>query len=166
MTKRPEVVLIAAVARTGAIGKENALPWRLKGDLAHFKKSTHGHPIVMGRKTWDSLGRPLPGRRNLVITRNPAFDATGAEVFGSPEEALQAVADIDKVFVIGGAELYRQMLDRADRLLLTEVQADVEGDAHFPPFGAHDFDETLREAHSADADNEFDYVFVEYTRRR
>lgn len=162
---RSGITLIAALARNGVIGRENTLPWRLKADLARFKATTLGHPILMGRKTWESLGRPLPGRRNLVVTRNPAYAAPGAEVFPTPEAAFAAV-DAGPLFVIGGAELYRQLLDRADTLLLTEVHAEVDGDAHFPPFRDRGFIEISREAHAADADNEFAFDFVEYRRQR
>lgn len=164
MSRRTEIVLVAARARDGVIGRDNGLPWRLKADLAHFKRVTMGHPIVMGRKTWESLGRPLPGRRNMVVTRNPGYAADGAEVFNTPQAAIVA-ANADAVYVIGGAELYRQLLANADRLVLTEVDADVEGDAHFPDFDPAQFIEVSREAHLADADNEYDYAFVEYRRR-
>jgi dihydrofolate reductase len=166
MSARPEVILIAAVARNGVIGRENALPWRLKADLAHFKAATLGHPILMGRKTWESLGRPLPGRRNLVVSRDPAWQAVGAEAFSSPAAALAAAAGADKVFVIGGAELYRQMIDDADTVMLTEVWADVEGDAKFPDYDRARFEEVSRESHRADADNEFDFDLVVYRRLR
>lgn len=164
MSKHTQIVLVAARARNGVIGRDNGLPWRLKADLAHFKRVTMGHPIVMGRKTWESLGRPLPGRRNMVVTRNPAYVAEGAEVFTTPQAAL-AATDADAAYVIGGAELYRQLLTSADRLVLTEVDADVEGDAHFPDFDPALFVEVSREAHLADNDNEHDYAFVEYRRR-
>ncbi len=159
-----EIVLIAAVARNGVIGLDNALPWRLKADLAHFKASTLGHPILMGRKTWESLKRALPGRRNLVVSRDAGYRADGAEVFSSPAAALQAASGSARVFVIGGAELYRQLLASADRLVLTEVHANVAGDAWFPAFDCQQFVETQRETHRADADNEFDFDFVEYRR--
>ena len=165
MNTETEIIFIAAMAKNRTIGLDNTLPWRLKADLAHFKRTTTGHPILMGRKTWESLGRPLPGRRNLVLTRNPQFAAEGAEVFTHPQEAIAAV-DAGTVFVIGGAQLYTQMLDRADRLVLTEINADVEGDAHFPHFSKEDFVEVSRETHRADDDNEFDYDFVEYRRRK
>mgnify|MGYP002713172808 CR=1 FL=1 len=159
-----QLVLIAAVARNGVIGRHNVLPWRLKADLARFRETTLGHPVLMGRKTWQSLGRPLPGRRNLVVTRDPAYSAAGAEVFRDTEAALAATGD-ETVFVIGGAELYRQLIDRADRLMLTEVQADVTGDAYFPMFDRADFTESRRETHCADAHNEFAFHFVEYRRK-
>ncbi|CAI08630.1 dihydrofolate reductase [Aromatoleum aromaticum] len=161
---KPQVIIIAATARNGAIGRDNQLPWRLKSDLARFKETTIGHPVLMGRKTWESLGRPLPARRNLVVTRDRSYSATGAEVFPDPEAALEAAGD-ETVFVIGGAELYRQLLDSADALLLTEVHADVAGDAYFPPFDRGDFDEVRREQHDADAHNEFSFDFVEYRRK-
>lgn len=165
MSERPEIVLIAAVARNGIIGRDNALPWRLKADLMHFKAVTMGHPLLMGRKTWESLGRPLPGRRNLVITRTPGYVAAGAEVFADPESAFAALGGQTRVFVIGGAEVYRQLLARADTLMLTEVDADVSGDASFPPLTRGDFVETARTTHTADADNDHDYAFVEYRRK-
>ncbi|MDR1424326.1 MAG: dihydrofolate reductase [Azoarcus sp.] len=159
----PEIVLIAAVARNGVIGRENALPWRLKADMAHFRATTLGHPVLMGRKTWESLGKPLPGRRNLVLTRQAGYAAHGAEVFASPDAALATVRDAVRVFVIGGAEIYRMMLPRADTLLLTEVDAEVAGDAHFPAFERKRFREAARRAGSeADAENEFAMTFVEY----
>ncbi|TVT56152.1 MAG: dihydrofolate reductase [Azoarcus sp. PHD] len=165
MSSKPEIILIAAVARNGVIGNENALPWRLKGDLAHFKAATTGHPVLMGRKTWESLGRPLPGRRNMVITRNADYVAAGAEIHPDPESALRAVADLPQVFVIGGAEIYRQMLPMANTLMLTEVAADVPGDARFPAFDREHFIELSRRSCKADADNEHDYDFVEYRRK-
>ncbi|MDX5362730.1 MAG: dihydrofolate reductase [Pseudazoarcus pumilus] len=164
MSARPEIIFVVARAKNGVIGRDNGLPWRLKADLAHFKRVTMGQAIVMGRKTWESLGRPLPGRRNLVVTRNPAYVAEGAEVFASPQAAI-AATNTDKVCIIGGAELYRQLLPTADRLMVTEVDAEVDGDAHFPAFDTTEFVEVSRECHSADADNDHDFAFVEYRRR-
>lgn len=160
----PEVVLIAAVARNGAIGKDNALPWRLKADLAHFKATTLGHPIVMGRKTWESLGRPLPGRTNIVISRDPGYAAPGARVVGSLAEATAACADNATVFVIGGAQIYALALPLAARLLLTEVDVEIDGDAFFPVIDQAAFEETARRHHPQDADNEYAVDFVEYRR--
>ena len=161
---RPEIILIAAVARNGTIGRDNALPWRLKADLARFRAATMGHPVLMGRKTWESLAKPLPGRRNLVLTRQPGYRAQGAEVFASVDEALAALEDAPRVFVIGGAEIYRLLLHKADILLLTEVAADVAGDACFPDFDRARFREASRTTHLADADNEYAVDFVEYRR--
>jgi len=119
----------------------------------------------MGRKTWESLGRPLPGRRNLVVSRDPEFRAEGAECFADPATAIAAVGGAPTLFVIGGAQLYAQLLPHADRLELTEVHADIDGDAHFPAFDPAQFVEECREAHHADADNAFDFDFVRYRRR-
>ena len=163
--KRLEIVLIAAVARNGTIGRDNELPWRLKADLQHFRALTLGHPILMGRKTWESLGRPLPGRRNLVVSRAPGFRAEGAECFADPAAAIAAAGKAPTLFVIGGAQLYAQLLPHADRLELTEVHADVDGDAHFPAFDPAQFIEERREAHHADADHAFAFDFVRYRRR-
>lgn len=164
MNPSPEVVLIAAVARNRVIGRDNTLPWRLKADLVHFRKVTMGHPVLMGRKTWESLSRPLPGRRNLVITRKRGYEAVGAEIYPDPDSALQALADQPVVFVIGGAEIYRHLLDRASTLMLTEVAAEVAGDAYFPAFSRDEFIESSRIRHTADADNDHDFDFVEYRR--
>ena len=165
MNKNPEIVIVAALARNGVIGRDNGLPWRLKADLQHFRTLTMGHPILMGRRTWESLGRPLPGRRNLVVTRDATYQPEGAEVFIDPEAAIAAAAGAERLFVIGGAQLYTTLFPRADRLELTEVWADVPGDAHFPLFDRSDFIEERRDARTADADNEFDFDFVEYRRR-
>ena len=165
MRTKPELIIVAAIARNGVIGVDNGLPWRLKADLQHFRALTMGHPILMGRKTWESLGRPLPGRRNFVVTRDAQFHAEGAEVFHDTEEAIAAATDADRLFVIGGAQIYTTLLPRADRLELTEIGADVSGDAHFPPFDRADFIEERCERRTADADNEFDFDFVTYRRR-
>jgi dihydrofolate reductase len=129
------LALIAAVARNGAIGRGNALLWHLPEDLKHFKRTTMGCPVVMGRKTWDSIGRPLPGRRNVVVTRNAAWAAEGAEAAPSLEDALGRVAEAPKVFVIGGAQLYALALPTVDELVLTEIDAEApDADAFFPAF--------------------------------
>jgi dihydrofolate reductase len=142
--------LIAAVARNGAIGKDNALLWRLPEDLKFFKRTTLGCPVIMGRKTWDSIGRPLPGRRNIVITRNPDWQREGAEVFHDLDSALAATMNAEKVFVIGGGELYSQALPKANELILTEVDADFTGDTFFPAWNRDEFTEISRESHTAD----------------
>ena len=161
--------LIAAVARNGVIGRGNALLWRLPEDLRHFRQATLGCPVVMGRRTWDSLPaafRPLPGRRNLVVTRDRRWQAAGAEAVHSLDEALQRVADAPQVFVTGGAELYAQALPHADELLLTEIDRDFEGDVRFPAWDRAAFVETAREARHAGPPNDFDYAFVSYSRKR
>jgi len=160
----PDLILIAAVARNGVIGRQNTLPWRLKADLAHFKRTTLGCPVMMGRKTWESLGKALPGRLNIVISRNAAYQAEGALVVPSLEAALRAADASDKAFLIGGAQLYAQSIAAADRLILTEVHADIAGDAWFPDVDPTRFREVSRSHLPADADNEYAVDFVEYQR--
>lgn len=161
--------LIAGVARNGAIGNNNQLLFRLPEDMAHFKRSTLGCPVIMGRKTWDSLparNRPLPGRINIVVTRNPGWRADGAVAVSSLAAALAQAGGAPKAFVIGGAELYAAALPLADELVLTEVDQDFDGDVHFPPWDRLQFVEVSREAHHAGEPNHFDYAFVTYQRKR
>lgn len=160
----PLVSLIAAVARNGAIGRNNALLWRLPEDLQHFKRVTLGHPVVMGRKTFDSIGRPLPGRRNIVITRNPHWQTEGVETAASLQAALAGLPADARAFVIGGGEIYAQALPLADELVLTEVDADFEGDTFFPPWPREAFEECARSTHHSAAG--WAYHFVTYKRRR
>ena len=136
---RPVLSPIAAVARNGAIGKNNELLVRISEDLKFFKRTTLGHPVIMGRKTWDSIGRPLPGRRNIVITRNPEWHADGAERADSLPAALALVRGEPKVFVIGGGQVYAEVLPLADELVLTEIDADFDGDAFFPAWDRAQF---------------------------
>jgi dihydrofolate reductase len=161
------LTVIAAVAKNGVIGLANALPWRLPEDLQHFKALTTGHAVIMGRKTWESLPpkfRPLPGRHNIVVTRDRNYRADGASVAHSLGEAVAVAAAGDVTpFVIGGAELYRQALPLAGRLELTEIDADFAGDAHFPEFDRAAWREVARTAGHAAAG--FDYAFVSYERR-
>ena len=157
--------LIVAYDRSRGIGQDGRLPWRLPEDLAHFKRATMGWPIVMGRKTWDSLGRALPGRRNLVVTRNPALRAAGAEVFGSLDAALAACADSAELFVIGGGELYAQALPLADRVLATEIDAEFAADTRFPPLPPQ-FAPTQREYRAPTGERAFGFDFATYERRR
>ena len=159
------ISLIVALARNRVIGRDNQLPWRLSADLQHFKGLTMGKPIVMGRKTYESIGRPLPGRTNIVVTRDSSFSAAGCRVVHSIDEALVAAGGADEVMIMGGENLYSQLLPRADRLYLTEVQAEVSGDAWFPEFDQTQWQELERESHRADEKNEFDYDFVVLTRR-
>ena len=158
----PIITLIAAVARNGVIGANNALPWRLPADLRRFRSLTTGHSIVMGRKTWESIGRALPGRRNIVVTRNRTYTATGADVVGSLKDALSLAGDADEVFVIGGGQLYAEAMPRASRLLLTEIDADFDGDTFMPPPDRARWRETSREDHPPTSDRAFGYSFVVY----
>lgn len=134
MSVRPTVCVIAAMARGRVIGHGNALPWHLPEDLRHFKALTMGRPIIMGRRTYESIGRPLPGRRTLIVSRNPIYTVAGCEVVPSIETALDVCAGSERVFFVGGAQLYRQVLPIAQRLYLTEIDADFPGDAFFPEF--------------------------------
>lgn len=154
------ISLIAALADNRVIGYRNRLPWRLPADLQHFKRMTMGKPLVMGRKTWESIGRPLPGRINIVVSRDTTLQADGGVVVHSIEQALEAAAGAEEVMIMGGAELYAQALPRAGRLYLTEVKAAVEGDAWFPDIDLKDWVEVERERHCADEKNEYDYAFV------
>jgi dihydrofolate reductase len=154
------LTLIAAIGTNGVIGVAGGLPWRLPADLQHFKALTLGKPVLMGRRTWESLGRPLPGRRNLVVTRQAGFAAPGAEVFATVEAALAAAAEQPEVMVIGGGELYSQLLPQADVLELTEVAATLAGDAFFPAFDPAVWPEVSREAHAADERHAYAYTFV------
>lgn len=157
-----ELVLIAAVAQNGIIGAtvdgKGTLPWRLPEDLKRFKALTLGHPIIMGRKTWESLGRPLPGRQNIVITRNSHYAAAGASVVTSITDAVKACGALETAFLIGGAELYAQAMPLVARMELTEVHVDAEGDASFPLFDRTLWRETAREAHCSDSGLHYDFV--------
>ena len=160
---RPMLTLVAAKARNHTIGINNQLPWHLPEDLKHFKAVTLGKPVLMGRKTYESIGRPLPGRLNIVITRQVDWQADGVTVVHSLEQALAAAGDVDEVCLIGGAELYQQAIGQSDVLCLTEIAADYDGDAHFPAIDAALWQESAREEHvSAQG---LAYAFVTYRRR-
>ena len=156
-----KIAIIAAVAPDGTIGHEGKIPWHLSDDFKRFKRLTMGHAVIMGRKTFGSLGKPLPGRRNIVLTRNPQFHADGVTTYVSLDAAIAECerAGETTVFIIGGAEIYRQALERADMLLLTHVNKQVSGDTKFPPYDRSQWIETARE-------DKPDCSFVEYTRRR
>jgi dihydrofolate reductase len=144
-----EIFLVVAVAANGVIGRDGAMPWHLPNDLRHFKALTTGKPMIMGRKTFESLPGLLPGRRHIVLTRDRAWAEDGAEVARSPEEAI-ALANAPHIAVIGGAEIYRQFLPHADRIEWTEVAAEPEGDTRFPDFDRAEWTEVARETHPAD----------------
>lgn len=157
------LTIIVATDRKLGIGMANALPWRLPEDLAHFKRTTSGHAIVMGRKTYDSIGRPLPNRRNIVITRNPGWHRDGVEAVASLA-AAQALLEKDDAFIIGGAEIYRQAIALADKLVVTEIQQEFPCDAFFPAIDPAVWTEEAREEHYSEA-NQFHYAFVTYKKR-
>lgn len=158
-TRKPRLSLIAAVAANGVIGSDNALPWRLPEDLKRFKALTLGHPVIMGRKTYESIGRPLPGRRNIIITHNATYAADGCETASSLGNALAACSGTaEEIFVIGGAQIYAEALPRAQRLYLTEIRAEFAGDARFPEFDRRAWRETARERHRTEEGIEFDFA--------
>lgn len=159
-----KITIIAAMARNRAIGLDGAMPWHLPGELRHFKKTTMGKCIVMGRKTWEAIGRALPGRRNIVVTRNRDYQADGCEVVGSLGEALR-VADSGEVMIVGGGQLYAQALPLAGRMILTLVDCDAEADTWFPAWTEGEWREISRTLHPADETNEFAFEIVELVRR-
>ncbi|WP_322999943.1 dihydrofolate reductase [Castellaniella sp.] len=163
MPALPPIRLVVAYTDNRIIGREGGMPWHLPGDLAHFKRSTLGHPILMGRKTWLSLGRPLPGRRNLVLTRDTAFAAAGAECFASLDAALASCQDAERICVIGGEQIFRLALPLADELIATEIHARIEGDTWFPELPAGQWQETERLPQPA-SDGGLSYDFVTYRR--
>ena len=166
-----EIVLIVAVAENGVIGSDNAIPWRLRSDQARLKAMTMGKPIVMGRKTFVSLRRPLPGRTNIVVTRDAAFRAAGAVVTTSLAAAMDAARgdalrrSVAEIAVIGGAEIYAQSMERADRLELTEVHARPDGDTRFPAIDAGKWREVARQHHPAGPDDSTAFSYVTYSRK-
>ncbi|MDH3198911.1 MAG: dihydrofolate reductase [Candidatus Krumholzibacteria bacterium] len=162
------ITLVAALARNRVIGRRNELPWRLPEDLRRFKALTMGHPVIMGRRTYESIlaaiGRPLPGRLSIVVTRSPDYAAPGCVVAASLEAAFAAAEPATKVFVIGGAEIYREALASAHCLQLTEIDADFDGDAWFPDLPPGAWQEVSRESHPPGAEFAHRYAFVVYER--
>ena len=156
--------IIVAMAKNRTIGVHNTLPWRCPEDLKHFKALTMGHHMIMGRKTFDSIGKPLPGRTTVVVSRNPGLSIAGCLVAHSLEQAIAACAGDDEIFVVGGAELYAQAMPLVDTLYITEIQQDVEGDAHFPAFDKTIWKETAREVRSQETPQPLNYHFVTYQR--
>jgi dihydrofolate reductase len=162
MNKKPIISLIAAMANGRVIGKDNQMPWHLPADLKHFKAVTLGKPVIMGRKTFESIGRPLPGRQNIIISRNKHYQADGCNVVSSLDDALNLVANVEEVMIIGGGFLYQQTLPLANKLYLTFIDLSVEGDTEFPAFEHLALVEVSREKFKADEKNPYDYEFVEY----
>jgi dihydrofolate reductase len=160
--RRPLLSVIAAMARNRVIGIRNTLPWRLPEDLKHFKALTMGHHIIMGRKTYESIGKPLPGRTTVIVTRDAGYRVEGCLTATSIDAAVGACGDDPEIFFVGGAEMYAQVLPRADRLYLTEIQAEFEGDAWFPEFDRSAWKEATRQAHVSEAG--LGYHFVAYER--
>jgi dihydrofolate reductase len=161
---QPRISLIVAMDRKRGIGIANRLPWKLPEDLAHFKRTTTGHAIIMGRKTFDSIGRPLPGRRNIVVTSNPAWHMEGTQAAATPEQACALARDEQEAFVIGGAELFMQTIALADRMIVTEIAAEFDCDTFFPEVDPASWRETGRESfHAASG---LDFAIVSYDRVR
>lgn len=164
MLSGKRITLVAAVARNRAIGSDGELPWHLPRELRHFKETTMGKPIVMGRRTWQSIGRALPGRQNIVVTRNPSFAAEGCDVAASLQRAVE-LARGEEVMIIGGGELYAAALPCADRMILTQVDCEPEADAFFPAWDEDEWDAKLLREERADERNPLDYRVIELTRR-
>jgi dihydrofolate reductase len=161
------LTVIVARARNGVIGRDNQLPWRLPEDLAFFKRTTMGAPIVMGRKTHESIGRPLPGRRNIVVTRDRTRRFDGCDTVTTLDEALQLAArdNASEIFLIGGAELFREAIPMAHKLVITEIDTDFDGDISLAPVDPAIWTEVSRETHHSNEPNDFDYAFVVYQRK-
>lgn len=164
---KPTLMMIVAMAKNRMIGLNNKMPWHLPDDLKYFKAQTLNKPVIMGRKTFESIGaRALPNRPNLVISRNPDFKAEGIKVFNSVEKAIESVSDdAPEIVIMGGAQIYAQWIDKVDRLLITEVDAEPEGDAFFPQLDNQAWLEVSRKAHAADENHCYAFDFVEYQRR-
>jgi len=162
------VSLIVAVSSNGVIGRDGGLPWHLPADLKHFKRTTMGHHLIVGRRTWEEVGKPLPGRTMVVVTRSQRFAPEGAKVVRSVEQALEIAAEDDEPFIGGGSQIYRIALarDLVHRIYLTRIHAEVEGDTFFPEFDLDDWELVSEEHHEADEKNEFDFSFLVYERRR
>jgi len=161
---KPMISIIVAMAENRVIGNDNALPWRLPADLKHFKAMTVGKPIIMGRKTWESLPGRLPDRIHIIITANPDYVADGCVVVRSLEAALEAAGDVPEVMIVGGTMLYQQALPLADRIYLTLVETQVEGDARFPEFDPGQWQEIERQRHPSDDRNPYAYSFLTLSR--
>lgn len=160
------ISIIVAMAQDRTIGINNTLPWRCPEDLKHFKALTMGHHMIMGRKTFDSIGKPLPGRTTVVVTRNPDLKIDGCIVTHSLHEAIKACTVDKEIFIVGGAELYSQALPLADTIYLTEIQQEIMGDAHFPNFNTSEWREIDREPHIQESPQPLVYHFVTYQRNR
>jgi dihydrofolate reductase len=163
--RNPQCCIVVAMAKNRTIGIDNTLPWRCPEDLKHFKQLTMGHHMIMGRKTFDSIGRPLPGRTTVVVTRDPNLKIEGCLMAHSLGEAIAACANAEQIFIVGGAEIYAQALPLVDTLYITEIQQDIDGDAHFPEFDRNTWLEVSREARHQEIPQPLEYHFVTYRRQ-
>lgn len=159
-----KISIVVAMAANRVIGRDNQLPWHLPADLKHFKRMTMGKPILMGRKTHESIGRPLPGRTNIILTRDSGYSATGCEVVNSIDAAIAAAGEQNEVMVIGGAELYRQVLPYADTIYLTRIHEAIDGDVRFPEIADTEWHQVERIDLEADENNPHDYSFIRLER--
>ena len=164
--KKPTVSIIVAMAKNRVIGKDNDMPWHLPADLQHFRKMTSGKPIIMGRKTYESIGRPLPKRHNIIISRNSDYVVEGCDVVDSLDAAVKVAGDVEELFIIGGGFLYNQTIDAADKLYLTFIDLDVEGDTFFPNYEHLNTTKVFSEEHSKDEKNPYDYEFTIFDVKR
>jgi dihydrofolate reductase len=160
-----KLALIVATDQQGLIGRDNDLPWKLSADLQYFKKVTMGKPIIMGRNTYESIGRPLPGRKNIIVTKDQKYTAEGCFLVHSIKEALMECKDVNEAIVMGGASLYKQFLPKADKLYLTLVHANLKGDTWFPEWYSDEWTEISHEDHLADDKNEYPYSFIIYEKK-
>ncbi|MDR4888608.1 dihydrofolate reductase [Fredinandcohnia sp. QZ13] len=157
------ISLLLAMDKNQLIGKDNDLPWRLPADLAYFKRVTMGHPIIMGRKTYDSIGRPLPGRENIIVTRDTSYKAEGCKVIHSIDEIVKMSEETEQeLFVIGGAEIFKEILPYSDRLYITEIDEEFEGDTYFPAFDKAEWQVISKEKGIKDEKNPYEYTFLVY----
>ncbi|MBU6504739.1 MAG: type 3 dihydrofolate reductase [Betaproteobacteria bacterium] len=161
----PRLSLIVAMTENRIIGANNAMPWHLPADLAFFKATTLGHPVIMGRKTFESIGRALPGRRNIVVSRNPGYLAEGCDTVTDMVQSLQQAGPAPEIFVIGGAQLFELALPQAQRIYLTRIHATLDGDTFFPELDPAEWQEISRQHHSRDPKNAFDLTFLTLERR-
>lgn len=159
------ISLMAAMDRNRGIGQSNSMPWYLPADLAYFKEITMGKPVIMGRKTHEVIGRALPGRKNIVLTRDPDYEAEGCTVVHDPDEALAAAGDVPEVMILGGADVYELFMHRADRIYLTQVQGEFDADVHFPKLDFSQWEEVRRIERPADERNPYDMTFLVLNRK-
>ena len=159
------ISIIAAIGKNKVIGNKNTLPWKLPADMEHFKQLTMGKPVIVGRKTFESIGKALPGRKNIVISHLPDYKAEGCIVVHSAEEALKEAGNHGEVKIAGGATIYKEFLPKADKLYLTLIDSDFEGDAYFPEYKIEEWEEVSYEEHERDKDNQFNYTFIVLRRK-
>ena len=163
-----KLIILVAMDEGRVIGKNGKIPWRLSSDLKRFRSLTSGYPVIMGRNTFESIGKPLPGRENIILTRDKEFKRDGCYAVGSLKEALDLVASFnkEKIFIIGGGQVYKETLPFADEIELTLVDARLDGDTFFPEIKEIDWEEMKKEKHQADSENEYDYQYITYNKKR